>query len=73
MFWEIRISRAYSGWKTFFKPYVVIPLESPVFEVILTGTLDNLLELFDKGLASPFSIDDEMGYPLIYVSNTHLG
>lgn len=48
---------------------MVVPYNSEVFQVMKHGTFNTLLELFDKGLASPFSIDDFTGSTLLHVSN----
>jgi len=46
---------------------VVVPWGSEVIRVTRRGTLDQLLELFDKGLASPFSVEENSGWTLLHV------
>jgi hypothetical protein len=47
-----------------------MPYRAKVFHIIQDGgTFDQLLELFDKGLASPFSVDPD-GETLLHVSDT---
>ena len=43
-------------------------MDSDVLRVLYTGALDQLLELFDKGLVSPFSINAYYGFSLLHVS-----
>lgn len=65
--WEVQLSTACSGWKAFFRSYVVVPICSQVFSTLVSGTAEELFELFDKGLASPFSIRDQSGQTLLHV------
>ena len=67
--WDIQFTRAYSGWKTVFRQHVVVPYNSEVFQVVRHGTFHKLLELFDKGLASPLSVCDMFGSTLLHVSH----
>lgn len=53
-----------------FKQHVAVPDDSEVFKVIRSGTFDMLLNLFDKGLASPLSVDNVYGSTLLHVSNS---
>jgi hypothetical protein len=68
--WDIQITTmAYSGWKTFFRQYVFVPDRAEVFGTVAYGTWERLLWLFDKGLASPFSVG-YAGMTLVHVSDT---
>ena len=58
---------AYSGWKTYLRQYVVVPEDAEVFQVVKHGTLEMLVELFNDGAASPFSVDTA-GWTLLHVS-----
>ncbi|KAK4042343.1 hypothetical protein C8A01DRAFT_13999 [Parachaetomium inaequale] len=68
--WDIQISVACTGWNTVFRHYVVVPEDSQVFYEIKDGTLESLMELFDKGLASPFSVDRN-GWTLLHYAVMH--
>ena len=50
---------------------MVVSRNSEVFKVVLSGPFERLLELFDKGLASPFSVTGG-GSTLLHVSNSLL-
>ncbi len=68
--WELQVSIACSGWKASFRRYAVLPEDAEVFEVMHSGTLERLLELFSEGAASPFSVDRD-GRTLLHVSCTN--
>jgi hypothetical protein len=46
---------------------VDMPSDSGVYEVMVGGTWEMLMGLFDQGLVSPFSIDPS-GWTLLHVS-----
>ena len=50
---------------------MVVSYNSEVFKVVESGPFERLLELFDKGLASPLSVNDR-GYTLLHVSSALL-
>ncbi|KAK3900893.1 hypothetical protein C8A05DRAFT_16847, partial [Staphylotrichum tortipilum] len=65
--WDVQISMACSGWNAVFTPYTVVPMShnNQLIRTIRHGTFGQLLELFDKGLASPFVVD-ELDFSLIH-------
>ncbi|AEO64196.1 uncharacterized protein THITE_2110076 [Thermothielavioides terrestris NRRL 8126] len=65
--WDLQISMAYSGWKTCFRQYVVVPNDSEIWDVFRRSEseFDELLRLFNNGLASPFSMDTH-GHTLLH-------
>ena len=69
--WDLQVSMAYSGWKTCFRQYVMVPDDAEVIVVVEDGTFEKLLELFNDGAASPFSVDTE-GRTLLHVSWIYL-
>lgn len=66
--WDIQVSMACSGWTTFFRQYAVLPRDSLVFNTLRNEPREKLLDLFEKGLASPFSMDEE-GWTLLHVGD----
>lgn len=63
--WDLQLLMACSGWTAHFRQYVVLPRNAEVFQVVKRGTSQRLLELFDKGLATPFCVD-EYGRTLLH-------
>lgn len=64
--WDIEVCRSHSGWNSNLRTYNIIPSGSLVFELAGTGDVRGLLDLFAKGQASPFDVD-ENGYSLLSV------
>ncbi|KXX73485.1 hypothetical protein MMYC01_209131 [Madurella mycetomatis] len=63
--WDLQLSMASSGWTAVFRQYIVVPISSQVIHAIYDGSLADLMELFDKGLASPFSTTPD-GWTLLH-------
>jgi hypothetical protein len=59
--------RAYPGWNFSLSTYNIIPGESLVFRYAQNGTVNDLHELFQNHLASPFDMD-EFGHTVLHVS-----
>ncbi len=71
--WDLQVTTAYSGWKMIFRQYVPISEDSEVFKVLGSGgSFDQLLELFNKGVASPFCVVASSGRTLLHVSDTQV-
>lgn len=65
--WEFESRRAHSCWHQInMRVYSIQPENAEVFRVIQYGMLDRLLEMFDKGEASPFD-RDPAGASLLHV------
>ncbi len=62
---------AYSGWKTCLRQYVVVPEDAEVLRLARFKDVGQLVELFNNGEASPFSVD-ERGNTLLHVSYAYL-
>ncbi|ATY63249.1 hypothetical protein A9K55_007208 [Cordyceps militaris] len=57
--WSVVSSLSVSGFDITLRAYSVVPRNSPVMECAAVGDVGGLLDLFDKGLASPFDIDPD--------------
>ena len=66
--WDLQYSKANSGWQFNFRTYNIRPHNSQVFDVICTGSLEQLQHMFNMGLASPFDCD-EYYWTLLHVSD----
>lgn len=55
--WDISISRACSGWQGTIYTWNIVPYGSPSIFCAQTGDLDGLIDLFNRGLASPRDCD----------------
>ncbi|KAL2284391.1 hypothetical protein FJTKL_09086 [Diaporthe vaccinii] len=56
--WNINITRACSGWQGTLSTWNIVPRDSPGMICVRKGDLDGLIDLFDRGLASPQDCND---------------
>lgn len=63
------INRACSGWQASLTTWNTVPKNSPGFVCAKRGNLDELLDLFRRGLASPRDCDGN-GFTLLHVRRT---
>lgn len=70
--WELQYSGSLS-WRTTsefslaFRTRNIIPRDSPIFDSLRSADVEGVKELFDKGQASPYDIDDRYGYDALTV------
>ncbi|KAH8781190.1 hypothetical protein F5883DRAFT_169007 [Diaporthe sp. PMI_573] len=55
--WNVSVNRACSGWQMTLWTCNIVPADSPGFRCIWDGDLDGLIDLFNRGLASPRDCD----------------
>ena len=64
--WDLMITKSYSGWRLHIQPYIRRS-QCMAFDYAMVGENDLLMELFQRGEASPFDRDDR-GKNLLFVS-----
>ncbi|KAK4127280.1 hypothetical protein N657DRAFT_202879 [Parathielavia appendiculata] len=64
--WDIEFELTYSGWKTTFREYVVVPARSQMHKVVRCETVEALLELSHKRIATSFIIEQSTCYSLLH-------
>ncbi|EEU38239.1 uncharacterized protein NECHADRAFT_77012 [Fusarium vanettenii 77-13-4] len=65
--WDFQFYRSYDGWKFQLKNWNIRPDDSPVFEFVVEGRTDLILELFNTNEASLYDVTED-GETLIELS-----
>ena len=65
--WDLVLTSSYSGWQLSLRPYIV-GRSCDIFDYAERGDIPRMMELFQKGEASPYDHHPVSGYNLLHVS-----